>query len=132
MVWDKGQEERAGYVKEWMEAWDYMRGLAALEGWVLTACPRVTTTNSESLYQLLSQTSPENMHRNVAQYGLDPATRYPNLNLRAVTPKQVRLSTPAPPAHLSMPGLPYSVVVPVGSVLPQAGSSPRAGGGVGS
>ena len=44
----------------------------------------------ESLYQLLSQTSPENMHRNVAQYGLDPATRYPNLNLRAVTPNQVR------------------------------------------
>lgn len=52
-----------------------------------------TTTDSESLYQLLSQTSPENMHRNVAQYGLDPATRYPNLNLRAVTPNQVRLST---------------------------------------
>uniref|UniRef100_A0A452VNV0 F-actin monooxygenase n=1 Tax=Ursus maritimus TaxID=29073 RepID=A0A452VNV0_URSMA len=44
----------------------------------------------ESLYQLLSQTSPENMHRNVAQYGLDPATRYPTLNLRAVTPNQVR------------------------------------------
>lgn len=46
--------------------------------------------SSESLYQLLSQTSPENMHRNVAQYGLDPATRYPNLNLRAVTVNQVR------------------------------------------
>lgn len=30
------------------------------------------------------------MHRNVAQYGLDPASRYPNLNLRAVTPSQVR------------------------------------------
>lgn len=45
---------------------------------------------SESLYQLLSQTSPENMHRNVAQYGLDPATRYPNLNLQAVSPNQVR------------------------------------------
>lgn len=45
---------------------------------------------SESLYQLLSQTSPENMHRNVAQYGLDPATRYPNLNLKAVSPSQVR------------------------------------------
>lgn len=46
--------------------------------------------SSESLYQLLSQTSPENMHRNVAQYGLDPATRYPNLNLQAVSPNQVR------------------------------------------
>lgn len=58
--------------------------------------PPSTTTDSESLYQLLSQTSPENMHRNVAQYGLDPATRYPNLNLRAVTPNQVRLSTSVP------------------------------------
>lgn len=47
---------------------------------------------SESLYQLLSQTTPENMHRNVAQYGLDPATRYPNLNLRSVSPNQVRPS----------------------------------------
>lgn len=80
-----------------MEAWDYEKDLAVPEGQVLTASlvfvplPSAATP-SESLYQLLSQTSPENMHRNVAQYGLDPATRYPNLNLRAVTPNQVRLS----------------------------------------
>lgn len=57
-----------------------------------TRAPALPRTSSlrESLYQLLSQTSPENMHRNVAQYGLDPATRYPTLNLRAVTPNQVR------------------------------------------
>lgn len=80
-----------------MEPWDCEKDLAGPEGQVLTASllfvplPSATTP-SESLYQLLSQTSPENMHRNVAQYGLDPATRYPNLNIRAVTPNQVRLS----------------------------------------
>lgn len=65
-------------------------------------CPCLCTYSPrESLYQLLSQTSPDNMHRNVAQYGLDPATRYPNLNLRAVTPNQVR-----PPGTYQTPGLP--------------------------
>lgn len=43
------------------------------------------------------------MHRNVAQYELDPATRYPTLNLRAVTTHQVRL----PGTHQTCrPGLP--------------------------
>lgn len=58
--------------------------------WAEGTGPLEVLAERESLYQLLSQTSPENMHRNVAQYGLDPATRYPNLNLRAVTPTQVR------------------------------------------
>ncbi|XP_062042579.1 F-actin-monooxygenase MICAL1 [Lepus europaeus] len=70
--------------------------LAALDaGWMVKrwaegAGPLEVLAERESLYQLLSQTSPDNMHRNVAQYGLDPATRYPNLNLQAVTPNQVR------------------------------------------
>lgn len=97
MIWDPGQEEGAGDPEIWMEAWDYKKHYGC-SGVGADSFPRVCalpfiTTGSESLYQLLSQTSPENMHRNVAQYGLDPATRYPNLNLRAVTPKQVRPST---------------------------------------
>jgi hypothetical protein len=72
---------------------------------------------SESLYQLLSQTSPENMHRNVAQYGLDPATRYPNLNLRAVTPNQVRPpETPHP--QPGFPSQPPFLRLPLGGVSP--------------
>lgn len=43
------------------------------------------------------------MHRNVAQYELDPATRYPTLNLRAVTPHQVR---PSGTHQMCRPGLP--------------------------
>lgn len=82
-----------------------IKGLMLLERWVLNDAP----APSESLYQLLSQTSPENMHRTVSQYGLDPATRYPNLNLRAVTPNQVR-----PPAPHNVPGhLPHPQACPV-------------------
>ena len=66
-----------------------LEGLLPVVPLHLCSCPPLSPPR-ESLYQLLSQTSPENMHRNVAQYGLDPATRYPNLNLRAVTPTQVR------------------------------------------
>ena len=68
--------------------------------------PFTISPTRESLYQLLSQTSPENMHRNVAQNWLDPATRYPNLNLRAVSPNQVR--PPATPTRLPRSGLPSS------------------------
>lgn len=74
---------------------------------LVSLTPTFTTSPTrESLYQLLSQTSPENMHRNVAQYRLDPATRYPNLNLRAVSPNQVR--PPGTPATLPRSGLPSS------------------------
>lgn len=90
---------------------------------------------SESLYQLLSQTSPENMHRNVAQYGLDPATRYPNLNLQAVTPNQVR--PPGTPTRLprSAPLLQVRpslqacpVTAPLGEPYPRQPPSAMGGG----
>lgn len=44
----------------------------------------------ESLYRLLPQTTPENINKNFEQYTLDPATRYPNLNLHCVRPHQVK------------------------------------------
>lgn len=36
------------------------------------------------------QTTPENLHRDYGSYTLDPHTRYPNLNSRAVLPLQAR------------------------------------------
>lgn len=79
----------------WVNRWGpgQKRGVLA-DGGTLTHVPAphlFPSHPSESLYQLLSQTSPENMHRNLAQYGLDPATRYPNLNLRAVSSHQVSI-----------------------------------------
>jgi len=43
----------------------------------------------ESIYHILGQTTPENLHKNIASYTVDPHTRYPNLNTRAVLPVQV-------------------------------------------
>ncbi|KAL6091491.1 hypothetical protein STEG23_032302 [Scotinomys teguina] len=81
--WPLGTGVARGFLAAFDAAWMVKR-------WAEGARPLEVLAERESLYQLLSQTSPENMHRNVAQYGLDPATRYPNLNLRAVTPNQVQ------------------------------------------
>lgn len=43
----------------------------------------------ESIYHILGQTTPENLHKNIASYTVDPHTRYPNLNTHAVLPIQV-------------------------------------------
>lgn len=40
--------------------------------------------------RLLAQTTPENLHRDIGSYTLDPATRYPNLNKASVTVYQVK------------------------------------------
>uniref|UniRef100_A0A8C9AMV4 [F-actin]-monooxygenase MICAL1 n=1 Tax=Prolemur simus TaxID=1328070 RepID=A0A8C9AMV4_PROSS len=91
--WPLGTGVARGFLAAFDAAWMVKR-------WAEGAGPLEVLAERESLYQLLSQTSPENMHRNVAQYGLDPATRYPNLNLRAVTPNQVR---PLAPPQTSQP-----------------------------
>lgn len=44
----------------------------------------------ESIYRLLAQTTPENLHRDIGAYTLDPATRYPNLNRATVAVHQVK------------------------------------------
>lgn len=44
----------------------------------------------ESIYRLLGQTTPENLHRDISSYTLDPATRYPNLNRQTVVVHQVK------------------------------------------
>uniref|UniRef100_A0A665TY87 Molecule interacting with CasL protein 1 n=1 Tax=Echeneis naucrates TaxID=173247 RepID=A0A665TY87_ECHNA len=44
----------------------------------------------ESVYQLLSQTTPENTSKNYAAYSIDPKTRYQRVNLSAIHSNQVR------------------------------------------
>uniref|UniRef100_A0A8B9L1Z9 Microtubule associated monooxygenase, calponin and LIM domain containing 1 n=1 Tax=Astyanax mexicanus TaxID=7994 RepID=A0A8B9L1Z9_ASTMX len=48
----------------------------------------------ESVYQLLSQTTPENTSKNYNAYSIDPSTRYPNVNVSSIKPKQVGAETP--------------------------------------
>ncbi|XP_063837256.1 F-actin-monooxygenase Mical-like [Ostrinia nubilalis] len=51
--------------------------------------PLEVIAERESIYRLLAQTTPENLHRDFGAYTLDPGTRYPNLNRAAVTPHRV-------------------------------------------
>ncbi|XP_060809682.1 F-actin-monooxygenase Mical isoform X1 [Amyelois transitella] len=54
-----------------------------------TPHPLEVIAERESIYRLLAQTTPENLHRDFGAYTLDPGTRYPNLNRTAVTPHRV-------------------------------------------
>ena len=55
----------------------------------------------ESIYRILSQTTPENINKDFSSHSLDPSTRYPNLNLRLVLPFQVTQCYDTDnPAHL--------------------------------
>lgn len=44
----------------------------------------------ESIYQVLSQTTPENTSKNYAGYSIDPKTRYTRVNLSSIQNNQVR------------------------------------------
>ncbi|XP_031698203.1 F-actin-monooxygenase mical1-like [Anarrhichthys ocellatus] len=46
--------------------------------------------HSESIYQLLSQTTPENTSKNYAGYSIDPKTRYTRANLSSIQTNQVQ------------------------------------------
>lgn len=44
----------------------------------------------ESIYQILSQTTPENTNKNYADYSINPRTRYTRVNLSSISTSQVR------------------------------------------
>ncbi|XP_047476303.1 F-actin-monooxygenase Mical-like isoform X2 [Penaeus chinensis] len=63
--------------------------------------PLEVLAERESIYRLLAQTTPENLSKDHSSYSLDPASRYPTINLRAVLPFQVRsLFNTDDPVHL--------------------------------
>ncbi|KAK8384350.1 hypothetical protein O3P69_009264 [Scylla paramamosain] len=63
--------------------------------------PLEVLAERESVYRLLAQTTPENLSKDHVSYMLDPSSRYPTINLRAVLPFQVRnLFDTDDPAHL--------------------------------
>nr|XP_018895758.1 PREDICTED: protein-methionine sulfoxide oxidase Mical isoform X3 [Bemisia tabaci] len=79
--------------------------------------PLEVLAERESIYRILGQTTPENLNRDFSSYTLDPHTRYPNLNTRAVLPVQVKnlystdepanvetcLKAPSNSSHLEQP-----------------------------
>lgn len=81
--WPMGTGCARGFMAAFDTAW-------MVKSWDQGTPPLEVLAERESLYRLLPQTTPENINKNFEQYTLDPATRYPNLNLHCVRPHQVK------------------------------------------
>ncbi|XP_075828030.1 F-actin-monooxygenase MICAL2 isoform X4 [Microtus pennsylvanicus] len=81
--WPMGTGCARGFLAAFDTAW-------MVKSWDQGTSPLEVLAERESLYRLLPQTTPENINKNFEQYTLDPATRYPNLNLHCVRPHQVK------------------------------------------
>lgn len=55
-----------------------------------TKTPLEVLAERESIYRLLAQTTPENLNKEHTSYTIDPHSRYPNLNQRALMAFQVK------------------------------------------
>ncbi|NWI68847.1 MICA1 monooxygenase, partial [Todus mexicanus] len=81
--WPLGTGVARGFLAAFDAAWMVRR-------WAAGTPPLEVLAERESIYQHLSQTSPDNTNKNISQYSINPATRYPNINLQAIKPSQVR------------------------------------------
>uniref|UniRef100_A0A8C9NR74 Molecule interacting with CasL protein 1 n=1 Tax=Serinus canaria TaxID=9135 RepID=A0A8C9NR74_SERCA len=87
--WPLGTGVARGFLAAFDAAWMVRR-------WAAGTPPLEVLAERESIYQRLSQTSPDNTNKNVSQYSIDPATRYPNINLQAIKASQVDLGGVSP------------------------------------
>uniref|UniRef100_A0A452IZX8 F-actin monooxygenase n=1 Tax=Gopherus agassizii TaxID=38772 RepID=A0A452IZX8_9SAUR len=85
--WPLGTGVARGFLAAFDAAWMVKR-------WAAGTSPLDLLAERESIYQQLSQTSPDNTNKNISQYSIDPTTRYRNINLQAIKPNQV-----TPPGH---------------------------------
>ncbi|XP_059153847.1 protein-methionine sulfoxide oxidase mical3a-like isoform X1 [Physella acuta] len=81
--WPTGSGCARGFLGAFDAAW-------MIRSWARGRTPLQVLAERESIYTVLSQTTPNYLHKNHNAYSLDPNTRYPNLNLRAVKPAQVK------------------------------------------
>ncbi|XP_048467802.1 F-actin-monooxygenase MICAL3-like [Rhincodon typus] len=81
--WPLGTGIARGFLAAFDAAW-------LVRKWSMGIPPLELLAERESIYQLLSQTTPENTNKNISQYSIDPLTRYPNLNLSYFKPNQVQ------------------------------------------
>ncbi|KAM9217253.1 F-actin-monooxygenase MICAL1 [Leptosomus discolor] len=81
--WPLGTGVARGFLAAFDAAWMVRR-------WAAGTPPLEVLAERESIYQRLSQTSPDNTNKNISRYSIDPATRYPNINLQAIKASQVR------------------------------------------
>ncbi|XP_063393456.1 F-actin-monooxygenase Mical-like isoform X5 [Cydia fagiglandana] len=80
--WPTGSGCARGFLSALDAAW-------AVRAWSAALHPLHVIAERESIYRLLAQTTPENLHRDFGAYTLDPGTRYRNLNRTAVAAPRV-------------------------------------------
>ncbi|XP_063372886.1 F-actin-monooxygenase Mical-like [Cydia amplana] len=80
--WPTGSGCARGFLSALDAAW-------AVRAWSGALHPLHVIAERESVYRLLAQTTPENLHRDFGAYTLDPGTRYRNLNRTAVAAPRV-------------------------------------------
>uniref|UniRef100_A0A3Q2TB41 Molecule interacting with CasL protein 1 n=1 Tax=Fundulus heteroclitus TaxID=8078 RepID=A0A3Q2TB41_FUNHE len=81
--WPLGTGIARGFFAVFDTAW-------TVRSWGMGIPPQKVIAERESMYQLLSQTTPENTSKKYSQYSIDPATRYQRVNLSAIQASQVQ------------------------------------------
>ena len=81
--WPLGTGIARGFIAAFDTAWQ-IKGFAHGRNPLDLLCER------ESIYQLLSQTTHDNMSKNYQEYTIDPTTRYINLNIKMFQENQIR------------------------------------------
>ncbi|CAM4563502.1 unnamed protein product [Leuciscus chuanchicus] len=81
--WPMGTGIARGFLAAMDTAW-------MVRSWGQGNTPLEVLAERESLYRLLPQTTPENVSKNYSQYSVDPASRYPNINMQLISAAQVR------------------------------------------
>ncbi|XP_048858976.1 F-actin-monooxygenase mical1 isoform X3 [Brienomyrus brachyistius] len=81
--WPLGTGIARGFLAAFDAAWMVRR-------WGMGGDPLDIIAERESIYQLLSQTTPENTSKTYGSYSLNPKTRYPNINPKSIKAGQVQ------------------------------------------
>ncbi|XP_047460908.1 F-actin-monooxygenase mical1 [Mugil cephalus] len=81
--WPLGTGIARGFLASFDTAW-------MVRSWGLGITPLKVLAERESIYQLLSQTTPQNTSKNYAGYSIDPKTRYQRVNLSSIQTNQVQ------------------------------------------
>ncbi|XP_014899759.1 F-actin-monooxygenase mical1 isoform X1 [Poecilia latipinna] len=81
--WPLGTGIARGFLASFDTAW-------TVRSWGMGIHHMTVIAERESMYQLLSQTTPENTSKKYSLYSIDPKTRYQRLNLSAIHTRQVQ------------------------------------------
>lgn len=81
--WPTGSGCARGFLGCFDAAW-------TMRGWGMGREPLDLLAERDSIFRLLAQTTPENISKNFEEFGINPVTRYPNLNKSSVSPNRVK------------------------------------------